>query len=138
GARPSLGAKGRGRWLRTTEAGLPAAGRGISRDRADRPRPGPATAAPEVGRPLDSPHPERLVAWVPMPSTTETSLRRTPLYERHAAASAKLVPFAGWEMPVGYTGIREEHLAVRRRVGMFDVSHMGQVQTRGREAPGLL
>jgi aminomethyltransferase len=65
-------------------------------------------------------------------STAE--LRRTPLYERHAAAGARLVPFAGWEMPVQYVGIREEHLAVRREVGVFDVSHMGQVLTRGPQA----
>jgi aminomethyltransferase len=65
-------------------------------------------------------------------STTE--LRRTPLHDRHAAAGAKLVPFAGWEMPVQYTGIRDEHLAVRRGVGVFDVSHMGQVETTGPQA----
>jgi aminomethyltransferase len=65
-------------------------------------------------------------------STTE--LRRTPLYERHAAAGAKLVPFAGWEMPVQYAGIREEHIAVRTGVGVFDVSHMGQVETTGPQA----
>jgi aminomethyltransferase len=68
----------------------------------------------------------------------ETSLRRTALYERHVAAGAKLVPFAGWEMPVQYSGIREEHVAVRRDVGIFDVSHMGQVQTRGPQALGLM
>ena len=73
-----------------------------------------------------------------MPSTAETALRRTPLYERHAAAGAKIVPFAGWEMPVQYTGIRDEHLAVRRHVGVFDVSHMGEVQTCGPEAPSFL
>jgi aminomethyltransferase len=61
-------------------------------------------------------------------------LRRTPLYEAHRAAGAKLVPFAGWEMPIQYTGIREEHLAVRTGVGVFDVSHMGQIQTHGPEA----
>ncbi len=61
-------------------------------------------------------------------------LRRTPLYESHLAAGAKLVPFAGWEMPVSYDGIRAEHLAVRSAVGVFDVSHMGQVQTRGPQA----
>jgi aminomethyltransferase len=65
-------------------------------------------------------------------STTE--LRRTPLYDRHAAAGAKLVPFAGWEMPVQYAGIREEHIAVRTGAGVFDVSHMGQVLTRGPDA----
>jgi aminomethyltransferase len=54
------------------------------------------------------------------------------------AAGAKLVPFAGWEMPVQYTAIREEHLAVRRDVGIFDVSHMGQVETRGPQALELM
>jgi aminomethyltransferase len=71
---------------------------------------------------------------LPLSFTTETSLRRTPLYERHVAAGAKLVPFAGWEMPVEYQGIRAEHLAVRRAAGVFDVSHMGQVKTRGPQA----
>jgi aminomethyltransferase len=61
---------------------------------------------------------------------TET-LRKTPLNEAHVDAGAKLVPFAGWEMPVSYDGIREEHLAVRTHAGMFDVSHMGQVETEG-------
>jgi aminomethyltransferase len=56
------------------------------------------------------------------------------LFDRHKAAGAKLVPFAGWEMPVQYAGIREEHLAVRREAGVFDVSHMGQVETRGPQA----
>jgi aminomethyltransferase len=69
---------------------------------------------------------------VPVSSTAE--LRRTPLYERHAAAGARLVPFAGWEMPVQYAGVKEEHIAVRRGAGVFDVSHMGQVLTRGPQA----
>ncbi len=64
--------------------------------------------------------------------------RRTPLYEAHLAAGAKLVEFAGWEMPISYAGIRLEHLAVRHDVGVFDVSHMGQVQTRGPGAPDAL
>jgi aminomethyltransferase len=71
-------------------------------------------------------------------SAAETSLRRTALYERHLAAGAKLVPFAGWEMPVQYQGIRAEHLAVRRKAGVFDVSHMGQVETRGPQALDFL
>jgi aminomethyltransferase len=70
--------------------------------------------------------------------TTEETLRRTPLYVRHATAGARLVPFAGWEMPVQYAGIRAEHVAVRRDVGVFDVSHMGQVETRGRQADYFL
>jgi aminomethyltransferase len=66
------------------------------------------------------------------------TLRRTPLFHRHKALGAKLVPFAGWEMPVQYTSIREEHQAVRTDVGVFDVSHMGQIETRGADAEGLL
>jgi aminomethyltransferase len=72
-----------------------------------------------------------------MAASPET-LRRTPLFERHKALGAKLVPFAGWEMPVEYTGIREEHQSVRTGVGVFDVSHMGQIETRGRQADTLL
>jgi aminomethyltransferase len=68
---------------------------------------------------------------------TET-LRRTPLYERHLDAGAKLVPFAGWEMPVEYEGIRPEHFAVRTHAGIFDVSHMGEVETEGPGALGFL
>jgi aminomethyltransferase len=56
------------------------------------------------------------------------TLRRTPLFERHAALGARLVPFAGWEMPVQYTSVGEEHRAVRTSAGVFDVSHMGQLQ----------
>ncbi len=73
-----------------------------------------------------------------MSQAAETALRRTPLHDRHVSAGARLVPFAGWEMPVQYEGIREEHLAVRNGVGVFDVSHMGQVETRGPQAEQLL
>jgi aminomethyltransferase len=66
------------------------------------------------------------------------TMKRTSLYERHEAAGARLVPFAGWEMPVQYAGIREEHLAVRRSAGVFDVSHMGEIETRGPQADALL
>src|SRR5919107_2825561 len=66
------------------------------------------------------------------------TLKRTPLHDRHVAAGARLVPFAGWEMPVQYMGIREEHMAVRRGVGVFDVSHMGQVETSGPDAEAFL
>jgi aminomethyltransferase len=61
----------------------------------------------------------------------ETALRRTPLYDRHVAAGARIVPFAGWEMPVQYQGIIPEHQAVRTAAGVFDVSHMGQLELRG-------
>ena len=62
------------------------------------------------------------------------SPRRTPLYEAHRAAGARLVEFAGWEMPVQYEGILAEHVMVRSRAGLFDVSHMGQVEVRGAAA----
>jgi len=63
------------------------------------------------------------------------TLKRTPLYDAHVAAGAKLVDFAGWEMPVQYAGIREEHLNVRSACGLFDVSHMGEIEIEG---PGAL
>jgi aminomethyltransferase len=65
-------------------------------------------------------------------------LRRTPLYDRHVAAGARMVPFAGWEMPVQYEGVIPEHLAVRTGAGMFDVSHMGQLHVEGPTAFELL
>jgi glycine cleavage system T protein (aminomethyltransferase) len=66
------------------------------------------------------------------------TLKRTPLYEAHVAAGAKLVPFAGWEMPVQYDGIKEEHVRVRNSCGVFDVSHMGEIETEGPQAAELL
>lgn len=69
---------------------------------------------------------------------TAEKLRRTPLYSRHVALGAKIVPFGGWEMPVQYTSIVEEHLGVRQRVGLFDVSHMGQVLVAGPNAEAAL
>ena len=66
------------------------------------------------------------------------TLKRTPLYEAHVAAGAKLVPFAGWEMPVQYEGINQEHLGVREACGVFDVSHMGEIETDGPQAADLL
>ena len=72
-----------------------------------------------------------------MEAASET-LRRTSLYDTHVAAGGKLVPFAGWEMPVQYAGIREEHLAVRSGAGIFDVSHMGEIETTGPDAAAYL
>ncbi len=63
------------------------------------------------------------------------TLKRTPLFEVHVAAGARMVPFSGWEMPVQYVGIIEEHRAVRTRAGLFDVSHMGEVDVQG---PGAI
>ena len=64
-----------------------------------------------------------------------TPLKRTPLYAEHVAAGARMVPFGGWEMPVQYAGIVEEHRATRHAVGLFDVSHMGEFEVEG---PGAL
>ena len=61
--------------------------------------------------------------------------RKTPLFEAHRALGARLVDFAGWEMPVQYTSVIAEHEAVRTAAGLFDVSHMGEVEFRG---PGAL
>ena len=69
-----------------------------------------------------------------MPST----LRRTALYDQHVAAGAKLVEFAGWEMPVQYEGVAAEHRAVREAAGVFDVSHMGEIEVSGPQALQLL
>ena len=65
---------------------------------------------------------------------TNETLKRTPLYDRHVALGAKLVDFAGFEMPVIYSSITDEHMAVRDSVGVFDVSHMGEFIVRGKEA----
>jgi aminomethyltransferase len=67
-----------------------------------------------------------------------SDLKKTPLYERHAALGAKLVPFAGYSMPVQYSGIRQEHDAVRKAVGLFDVSHMGNFFVSGKDAKAFL
>ena len=72
-----------------------------------------------------------------MSSAAET-LRRSPLHESHVAAGAKLVGFGGWEMPLQYSGIRAEHIAVREHAGVFDVSHMGQMEANGPDAAALL
>src|ERR671938_1412655 len=66
------------------------------------------------------------------------TLQRTPLHDRHVALGAKLVPFAGWEMPVQYDGVSSEHRAVRLDCGAFDVSHMGEIEVEGPRARELL
>jgi aminomethyltransferase len=69
-----------------------------------------------------------------MEQASEAPLKKTPLNARHRASGARMVPFGGWEMPVEYSGITAEHLAVRERAGLFDVSHMGQVEIAGGNA----
>ncbi|HEV8534983.1 MAG TPA: glycine cleavage system aminomethyltransferase GcvT [Candidatus Limnocylindria bacterium] len=71
--------------------------------------------------------------------TTEVAtLRRTPLYDKHLDLGAKIVPFAGYEMPIQYEGIIAEHRAVRKRAGLFDLSHMGEFVFNGRGAGALV
>ncbi len=67
-----------------------------------------------------------------------TPMKRSPLHDAHAALGARLVPFAGWEMPVQYSGIVDEHKAVRASAGVFDISHMGQFLVEGRDAEAFL
>jgi aminomethyltransferase len=69
---------------------------------------------------------------------TSTELRNTALTEKHISLGAKMVPFAGYNMPVSYTGLNEEHLAVRNAVGVFDVSHMGEFILKGENALDLI
>ena len=69
-----------------------------------------------------------------MPTTPPATLRKTPLFDLHERQGARIVPFAGWAMPVQYRGIVEEHNAVRNRAGVFDVSHMGRLFVAGADA----
>src|ERR1700675_4830835 len=70
--------------------------------------------------------------------TAATTLKRTPLYEQHVALGARLVEFSGWEMPVQYSSILDEHRAVRTHAGLFDVSHMGEFKVDGPDALAFL
>lgn len=81
---------------------------------------------------------QREAADADIATTIPETPRRTALFDRHRAAGAKIVPFAGWEMPVQYEGIRAEHLTVRSACGMFDVSHMGQIESTGPQATEFL
>jgi aminomethyltransferase len=67
-------------------------------------------------------------------SETEAPLKRTPLHQTHVDLGARMVPFGGWSMPVQYSGVVDEHVTVRTKVGLFDVSHMGEVELRGPRA----
>jgi len=69
-----------------------------------------------------------------MAQTSADSLKTTPLNSRHRALGARLVDFSGWEMPVEYSGLSKEHLAVRESAGLFDVSHMGEIEIAGDDA----
>src|SRR6186713_3580515 len=67
-------------------------------------------------------------------STSQAPLKKTPLNARHRSLGARMVEFGGWDMPVEYSGITDEHMAVRTRAGLFDVSHMGEIEIAGKGA----
>src|SRR5438094_7626014 len=71
-------------------------------------------------------------------ASAETALKTTPLHAVHRRMGARMVDFGGWDMPVQYSGIVDEHNTVRQRVGLFDVSHMGEIEVRGPEALELV
>jgi len=83
-----------------------------------------------IGMPTDKGDPLPEFIW----QDQEGPLRRTPLFEIHKQLGAKIIPFAGWEMPVWYSSVIEEHLATRQAAGLFDVAHMGVYQVEGMEA----
>src|SRR3954462_11114536 len=69
-----------------------------------------------------------------MTQAAPPTLKKTPLHARHRALGARMVEFGGWDMPVEYSGIVDEHMAVRTRAGLFDVSHMGEIEIAGKDA----
>ena len=73
-----------------------------------------------------------------MSTAAPVALRKTALNDTHRRLGAKMVDFGGWDMPVEYSGVIDEHRAVRERVGLFDVSHMGEIEVRGPQALDLV
>src|SRR6185295_2338325 len=73
-----------------------------------------------------------------MEQATAAPLKKTPLNARHRASGARMVSYAGWDMPIEYSGIAQEHGAVRTRAGLFDVSHMGELEIAGKDALAAL
>jgi len=73
-----------------------------------------------------------------MSQETSSSLKTTPLIQIHKELGGKLVPFAGWQMPIQFQGVIQEHQCVRDGVGIFDVSHMGEIEIRGPSSKNLI
>src|SRR5581483_7556310 len=69
-----------------------------------------------------------------MEQATDAPLKKTPLNARHRASGARMVDFGGWDMPVEYSGIVNEHMSVRTKAGLFDVSHTGAIELAGKDA----
>ena len=70
--------------------------------------------------------------------STETTLKQTPLFETYKKYNGKVIDFGGWELPVQFSSILEEHESVRTEAGLFDVSHMGEVMVEGKDAESYL
>ena len=143
-------------WLRDLSDGYTSFNLDGSKDFSTKRVPGPFFVSEVKGRPVGSPVPGKAVSEEKpffigtLPTSKKEALppfawqepaevlRRTSLYEVHKNSGAKLIPFAGWEMPVWYTSVVEEHLATRQAAGLFDVSHMGAYDVRGADAASFL
>lgn len=143
-------------WLRDLSDGYTSFNLDGAKDFSTKRLPGPFMVSEVKGRPVGSPVQAKAVsedkpffigtlptskkAALPSFEWVEPAevLRRTSLYEVHKSSGAKLIPFAGWEMPVWYTSVVEEHLATRQAAGLFDVSHMGAYDVRGADAASFL
>lgn len=102
---------------------------------------GAAVSQPPKGRLGNRPSLVRLTPEEPTPSFSlvrDAASKTTPLYEEHVRCGGKMIPFGGWLMPVQYTSISDEHSAVRNNLGVFDISHMGQLNAAGPAAAGWL
>ncbi|MFZ5920950.1 MAG: serine hydroxymethyltransferase [Chloroflexota bacterium] len=151
---PAEGAARVATWLRDLSDGYVSFNLDGSADYSERRMPGPFTVMPSpqpspAGRgslvSADKPWFIGIQAGVQkeaLPSfeweEKESELRRTPLYQVHKDLGAKVIPFAGWEMPVWYTSVMEEHLATRQAAGLFDVAHMGVYSVEGPDAASFL
>src|SRR3972149_2891222 len=94
---------------------------------------------PPVRRPIQvcapgGPRRSRKDTAPPMSQPAPAPLKKTPLNARHRSLGARMVEFGGWDMPVEYAGLTDEHMAVRTRAGLFDVSHMGEIEIAGKDA----
>src|ERR1700730_10188797 len=118
----------------------PRSSNGPSIERATSPRWWPRHAAGTTRNcsPSSTPTPSKSSMTTSSPNLTGSGPSRTPLYAHHLALGGRMVDFGGWELPQQYTSIRDEHLAVRKVAGLFDISHMGRLYVDGPEAESYL
>src|ERR1700693_2480870 len=106
-------------------------GRSIARATSPRWWPRHAAGTTKNCSPSSTPTPSKSSLTTSAPNLTGSAPSRTPLYARHLALGGRMVDFGGWELPQQYTSIRDEHLAVRKVAGLFDISHMGRFKLTG-------